>query len=69
MACQIEGLDFALSIETIAQHYQYPTQLLDLPWSRDVAMFFATCKYDQAGDVFYLFRLVLLSSTRWICGN
>lgn len=52
MAYQIEGLDFALSIEAIAQHYQYPTQLLDFSRSRDVAMFFATCAYDQAGDFF-----------------
>ncbi|MES2025447.1 MAG: FRG domain-containing protein [Pseudomonadota bacterium] len=52
MAYQIEGLDFALSIEAIAQHYQYPTQLLDFSRSRDVAMFFATCAYDQAGDIF-----------------
>ncbi|MDG4474733.1 FRG domain-containing protein [Thiovibrio frasassiensis] len=52
MAYQIEGLDFALSIEAIAQHYQYPTQLLDFSRSRDVAMFFATCVSDQAGDAF-----------------
>jgi len=52
MAYQIEGLDFALSIEAIAQHYQYPTQLMDFSRSRDVAMFFATCAYDQAGDIF-----------------
>ncbi|NMM14298.1 MAG: FRG domain-containing protein [Rhodoferax sp.] len=52
MAYQIAGLDFALSIESIAQHYQYPTQLLDFSRSRDVAMFFATCAYDQAGGVF-----------------
>lgn len=52
MAYQIEGLDFALNIEAIAQHYQYPTQLLDFSRSRDVAMFFATCAYDQATDVF-----------------
>lgn len=52
MAYHIEGLDFALSIEAIAQHYQYPTQLLDFSRSRDVAMFFATCAYDQAGDFF-----------------
>ena len=52
MAYQIEGLDFALNIEAIAQHYQYPTQLLDFSRSRDVAMFFATCAYDQAGDDF-----------------
>ena len=52
MAYQIEGLDFSLSIEAIAQHYQYPTQLLDFSRSRDVAMFFATCAYDQAGDIF-----------------
>lgn len=52
MAYQVGGLDFALSIEAIAQHYQYPTQLLDFSRSRDVAMFFATCAYDQAGGVF-----------------
>ena len=51
MAYQIEGLDFSLSIEAIAQHYQYPTQLLDFSRSRDVAMFFATCAYDQAVDL------------------
>lgn len=52
MAYQIEGLDFALNIEAIAQHYQYPTQLLDFSRSRDVAMFFATCTYDQANDAY-----------------
>jgi len=52
MKYQIEGLDFALSIEAIAQHYQYPTQLLDFSRSRDVAMFFATCAPNQAGDAF-----------------
>lgn len=52
MAHQIEGLDFALNIEAIAQHYQYPTQLLDFSRSRDVAMFFATCAYDQVNDVY-----------------
>lgn len=57
MAYQIEGLDFALSIEAIAQHYQYPTQLLDFSRSRDVAMFFATCAYDQAGDIFLPLQL------------
>lgn len=43
---QIEGLSFSLSIEAIAQHYQYPTELLDFSRSRDVAMFFATCAYN-----------------------
>lgn len=52
VAYQIEGLDFALSIEAIAQHYQYRTQLLDFSRSRNVAMFFATCSYNQAGNVY-----------------
>lgn len=52
MAYQIEGMSFALSIEAIAQHYQYPTQLLDFSRSRDVAMFFATCSYDPESDDF-----------------
>ena len=56
MTYQIEGLDFSLSIEAIAQHYQYPTQLLDFSRSRDVAMFFATCAYDQESDVFLPLR-------------
>lgn len=52
MAYHIEGLAFALNIEAIAQHYLYPTQLLDFSRSRDVAMFFATCECDQTGIVF-----------------
>jgi hypothetical protein len=49
---QIAGLRFSLSIEAIAQHYQYPTQLMDFSRSRDVAMFFATCQYDQTSGLY-----------------
>jgi hypothetical protein len=52
MAQQIEGLTFALSIDALAQHYQYPTQLLDFSRSKDVAMFFATCAYDGESETY-----------------
>lgn len=45
-AFEMEGLTFDFNIEALAQHYQYPTALLDFSRSRDVAMFFATCRYD-----------------------
>jgi len=52
MAQQIEGLTFALSIDALAQHYQYPTQLLGFSHSKDVAMFFATCAYDDESETY-----------------
>ena len=45
-AFEIEGLTFDFNIEALAQHYQYPTALLDFSRSKEVAMFFATCSYD-----------------------
>lgn len=37
-----DGLKFDFDIQSVAQHYQYPTQMLDLTRSRDVALYFAT---------------------------
>lgn len=42
----LEGLAFDLSFEAIAQHYHFPTAMLDFSRSKDVAMFFATCSFD-----------------------
>lgn len=46
---KIDGLRFGLDMNAIAQHYQYPTRMLDLSRSRDVAMYFATHKFGGAG--------------------
>jgi hypothetical protein len=43
----LEGLTFDLNVEAIAQHYGFPTVLLDFSRSKDVAMFFATCAFDS----------------------
>lgn len=40
----IEGLPYGFVTESIAQHYQYKTTLMDFSQSKDVAMFFATCQ-------------------------
>ncbi|UZR30642.1 FRG domain-containing protein [Methylococcus mesophilus] len=49
MAWDFDGLSFDLDIQALAQHYLYPTQMLDLSRSKDVAMFFAT--HEFFGDV------------------
>jgi len=38
----MRNVRYKVDFEAIAQHYGYPTQMLDLTRSRDVAMFFAT---------------------------
>lgn len=40
----IEGLSFDLDVESIGQHYGYATSFLDFSRSKEVALFFATCK-------------------------
>ena len=50
---EIEGLRFEFNIQGIAQHYGFPTALLDLSRSKDVAMFFATCRYDNKSNTYY----------------
>jgi hypothetical protein len=37
-----DGLKYEVDFEAIAQHYGYPTRMLDLTRSRNIAMFFAT---------------------------
>lgn len=44
---RIGNLTYAFVLESIAQHYQYKTTLLDFSRSKDVAMFFATCQYNE----------------------
>lgn len=46
LSWNLEGLSFDLNLEALAQHYGYPTVLLDFSRSKDVAMFFATCAFD-----------------------
>lgn len=46
-ASRIGDLSFGLNIEAIAQHYGFKTGLMDFSRSREVAMFFATCRYDS----------------------
>ncbi len=43
-----EGLQFDYDYTSLAQHYGYPTGLLDFSRNRDVAMFFATCDFDNS---------------------
>lgn len=50
---EIEGLRFGFSAQSLAQHYGFPTALLDFSRSKDVAMFFATCGYDEKTDEYY----------------
>ena len=51
-ALRIGHLSFDLNIEAIAQHYGFKTGLMDFSRSRDVAMFFATCRYDLKTETY-----------------
>jgi len=50
---EIEGLKFGFNFQSLAQHYGFASALLDFSRSRDVAMFFATCGYDEKSDEYY----------------
>jgi FRG domain-containing protein len=50
---EIEGLKFGFNFQSLAQHYGFPGALLDFSRSRDVAMFFATCGYDEKSEEYY----------------
>lgn len=50
---RIGNLSYAFVLESIAQHYQYKTTLLDFSRSKEVAMFFATCQCVDAEDQVY----------------
>lgn len=41
-----------INLEALAQHYGFPTHLLDLTNDLRTAIFFATCKYDSCSDSF-----------------
>lgn len=45
MSWDFDGLRFDFNLEAAAQHYQYPTRILDLSRSKDVAMYFATHRF------------------------
>lgn len=49
---RIGHLSFDLNIEAIAQHYGFKTGLMDFSRSKDVAMFFATCRHDRATETY-----------------
>lgn len=53
LSWNLEGLTFDLSLEAIAQHYGFPSVLLDFSRSKDVAMFFATCTFDPKAGKYY----------------
>lgn len=41
-----------INLDALAQHYGFPTHLLDLTNDLRTAIFFATCKYDSCSDSF-----------------
>lgn len=43
---------FLVNEEGLAQHYGLKTEVLDLTSNLDVAMFFATCKYNKGNDTY-----------------
>ena len=43
---------FLVNAEGLAQHYGLKTEVLDLTSNLDVALFFATCKYDKTTDTY-----------------
>lgn len=47
MQFTLEGLLFDLDFGAIAQHYGYPTSFLDFSRSKEVAMFFAMCEWNE----------------------
>lgn len=47
---------FLVNEEGLAQHYGVKTAVLDLTSSLDVALFFATCKYDRDTDCYDYYR-------------
>ena len=52
LSWDFDGLEFGIDFQAIAQHYEYPTQMLDLTRSFDIAMFFATHKFDAINKSF-----------------
>lgn len=47
--------NFKIDYEGLAQHYGLKTSVLDLTSSFDIAMFFATCKYDRNVDKYFCY--------------
>ncbi len=46
---------FVIDVEGLAQHYGLKTEVMDLTSDLNVALFFATCKYDRATDSYSYF--------------
>ncbi|MFR9530823.1 MAG: FRG domain-containing protein [Rikenellaceae bacterium] len=51
--CYFEYNNLRVDYRGLAQHYGLDTDLLDLSSNIDVALFFATCVYDKATDLYY----------------
>ncbi|MCD8291582.1 MAG: FRG domain-containing protein [Prevotella sp.] len=52
--------DYYVDEEGLAQHYGLKTSILDLTSNLNVALFFATCKYDSNSDMYSCYNDLLV---------